>query len=67
MIPAQATLPPAFPVGWVVKSSVPACTIKPFPRTSLLLSPHPMHHSSVVKVIDPLPFASAVKFPISPL
>jgi hypothetical protein len=34
---------------------------------SFVGSPEPMFHSSVVKVIVPLPLASAVKFPISPL
>ena len=37
------------------------------PKTSLAGSPQPMHHSSVVKVIVPFPFSSAVKFPMSPL
>jgi hypothetical protein len=44
-----------------------SCTISPFPRMSFVGSPEPMFHSSVVKVIVPLPLASAVKFPISPL
>jgi hypothetical protein len=66
MIAEQATLAPALPEGWDTKSS-PSCTISPFPRMSFVGSPEPMFHSSVVKVIVPLPLASAVKFPISPL
>src|SRR6476660_4245393 len=67
MIPAQACLPPALPVGCVVKSSAFSWTINPLPRMSLVASPQPIHHWSVVRLILALPEASAVKFPISPL
>jgi hypothetical protein len=53
MIAEQATLAPALPEGWDTKSSVPSCTISP--KMSFVGSPEPMFHSSVVKVIVPLP------------
>lgn len=61
----QATRPPAFPVGWVVKSSGFAWMISAWPRTSREGSP-PMDQRSVVKDSFASPPASATRFATSP-
>src|SRR5690606_19622155 len=67
MIPVQEILAPASPLGWEVKSSTPWWTITALPRMSLFSSPQPMHHSPVEKSTVAFPWASATKFPMSPL
>ena len=67
MIPPQLILAPAAPDGWETKSSSPWWTITALPITFFTGSSQSKHQRSVENTTLPLPEASALKFPISPL